>query len=269
MTLPRHPPALPAPPWRVALVGACVGALLAVLWDAPAQWLASGVRWASQDRVQLRDTRGTVWSGSATLTLTGGPGSQDARSLPSRLQWHLTWAWPGLSLTLSSACCTPTPLRWRVYAGWQRVELALQDQQSVWPMALLTGLGAPWNTLQAEGRLQWQSSGLRLDWNAGQWRWHGQSELQVQDLASRLSTLRPMGSYRLALQGTEPGTPTPSLTLATLQGPLRLSGQGQWLGQRLRFTGEAMAEPGHEDVLSNLLNIIGRRDGARSLLSLG
>lgn len=265
----RRSPTLPATPWRGAVLGACAGVLLAVLWGAPARWLASGVRWATQDRVQLRDARGTVWSGSAALTLTGGTGSHDARSLPSRLQWRLAWAWPGLSLTLSSACCTPTPLQWQVSAGWQRIELALQDQQSVWPMALLTGLGAPWNTLQAEGRLQWQSSGLRLDWNAGQWRWHGQSELQVQDLASRLSTLRPMGSYRLALQGTEPGTPTPSLTLATLQGPLRLSGQGQWLGQRLRFTGEAMAEPGHEDVLSNLLNIIGRRDGARSRLSLG
>jgi general secretion pathway protein N len=78
-----------------------------------------------------------------------------------------------------------------------------------------------------------------------------------------------MGSYRLRLQGSEAGTPTPSLDLDTLQGPLRLSGQGQWLGQRLRFTGEALAEPDAEVALSNLLNIIGRRDGARSLLSLG
>jgi general secretion pathway protein N len=54
-----------------------------------------------------------------------------------------------------------------------------------------------------------------------------------------------------------------------LSGALQLKGQGQWLGERLRFTGEASAAEGQDAVLSNLLNIIGRRDGTRSLLSLG
>ncbi len=257
------------PPWRWAVLGACTGALVASLWGAPAHWLAAGVRWATQERVSLDEARGTVWAGSARLTLTGGVGSSDARSLPSRLEWRLAWTWHGLSLTLLSPCCTPTPLQAQLGRDAGQWRLALQDQQSSWPLALLAGLGAPWNTLQAEGRLQWQSSGLRLHWREGGLHWLGRSELQVQDLASRLSTLRPMGSYRLALQGSDAGTPTPALTLDTLSGPLRLSGQGQWAGQRLRFAGEASAEPGSEAALSNLLNIIGRRDGARSLLTLG
>ena len=37
----------------------------------------------------------------------------------------------------------------------------------------------------------------------------------------------------------------------------------------MRFDGEASAAPGREDALSNLLNIIGRRQGARSLITLG
>jgi general secretion pathway protein N len=37
----------------------------------------------------------------------------------------------------------------------------------------------------------------------------------------------------------------------------------------LRFTGEASAEEGSESALTNLLNIIGRRQGGKSLLSLG
>ena len=68
---------------------------------------------------------------------------------------------------------------------------------------------------------------------------------------------------------TAAGTPTPELTLATEQGPLQLQGQGQWRGQRLRFVGEAWADEGFEPALANLLNIIGRRNGSRSLLSLG
>ncbi len=268
MLLPRRPPTRPLPPWLGVVLGVCVGLAFATLWGAPARWLDTGLRWLTHERVQLRDARGTVWSGSATLTLTGGPGSRDAQSLPSRMAWRLAWAGPGLSLTLSSDCCTPSPLKWHLTVGWDRVELALQDQSSSWPVALLSGLGAPWNTLQAEGSLQWKSSGLHLRWLAGQLHWHGQSELQLHHAASRLSMLRPMGSYRLTLQGTTPGTTTPRLALSTLAGPLQLSGQGQWQQQRLRFAGEAMAEPGHEEALSSLLNLIGQRDGARSRLSL-
>jgi general secretion pathway protein N len=41
------------------------------------------------------------------------------------------------------------------------------------------------------------------------------------------------------------------------------------VGQRLRFSGEASAAPERAAALDNLLNILGRRDGARALLSLG
>ena len=95
----------------------------------------------------------------------------------------------------------------------------------------------------------------------------------VSNLVHRLS--REVGELNLhnrkhsRHRGTDAGTATPELDLATQSGPLRLSGQGQWLGQRLRFTGEAQADEGSEAALSNLLNIIGRREGPRSRLSLG
>ena len=59
------------------------------------------------------------------------------------------------------------------------------------------------------------------------------------------------------------------LKLSTDSGALQLVGQGQWLGAGLRFQGQASAAPGSEAVLSNLLNIIGRRQGALSIISIG
>jgi general secretion pathway protein N len=50
---------------------------------------------------------------------------------------------------------------------------------------------------------------------------------------------------------------------------LLLNGEGQWVGARLRFKGEASAQEGQETALNNLLNILGRRQGTRSLISLG
>ena len=56
---------------------------------------------------------------------------------------------------------------------------------------------------------------------------------------------------------------------ATMEGALQLSGSGRWVGSRLRFTGEASAAPGQEAQLANLLNLLGRRQGNRALISLG
>ena len=265
----RTPAPVPASAWRWAWLGGAAGVVLATVVWAPARWLASAVAQASHGQLQLRQPHGTVWAGDAVLTLAPDRTGTDVRQLPDRLRWQWGLGWPGLTLRLSSPCCTPQALQWQL--GWQAgtPALSLADQTSQWPLALLAGLGAPWNTLQAEGQLQWQSTGLRLGWTDGRIRWHGQSELRVQELGSRLSTLHPMGSYRITLRGGSAGTTTPELDLATLSGPLRLSGKGQWLGSRLRFEGEASADEGSEAALSNLLNIIGRREGPRSRLSLG
>ena len=268
MTRQPAPPASVSP-WRWAMLGAGAGLMLAALTWAPARWLAGAVSQATHGLVQLHQARGTVWSGDAVLTLTSGTDGSEVRSLPSRLHWQAGLAWLGMTVRLSSDCCTDTPLQWRLGLEGGQLHLHLNNQTSHWPLAMLAGLGAPWNTLQAGGQLEWQSQGLHLSWAQSHWHWHGYTQLLVQDLSSRLTTLRPMGSYRIAMHGNDAGTATPELNLTTLTGPLRLSGQGQWDGQRLRFEGEASADPGTEAALSNLLNIIGWREGPRSRLSLG
>jgi general secretion pathway protein N len=266
----RLAPAQRTAPWPWTVLGASSGLVLAVVLGAPARWLASGLESATQGHVRLQAASGTVWHGQAHLTLAANAGGLDARSLPGRLDWRWGWDRRGLTLALSHDCCTRAPLQ--LHLGWDSSgwRVALDDAPpSQWPMAVLEGLGAPWNTLQAEGQLQLQTQGLVLHWAQGRMVWHGHAELQAKDIASRLSTLRPMGSYRITLQGQDEGTATPDLKLETVQGPLQLSGSGQWVGHRLRFTGEARADESAQAALNNLLNIIGRRDGTRSRLSLG
>ena len=252
--------------WGWALAGALLGALPALAVFAPAQWLASAVASASGGQVQLAQARGTVWNGSAQLVLTGGLDSQDAAALPGRLNWQLRPTWGGgVRALVRAACCTPEPLRLQVQPRWGGAQLTVQDNQSQWPAALLTGLGTPWNTLQLQGQLALHTSGLGAEWASGRMLLAGQLQLDALAMSTRLSTLRPMGSYRLLLEGGA----VPTLQLTTLDGALQMQGSGQWVGKRLRFEGEATAEPEREAALSNLLNIIGRRRGARSLITLG
>ncbi|SFD84572.1 type II secretion system protein N [Acidovorax konjaci] len=264
-TLRSSAPRPPRSPRGWAIAGCLLGALPAVLFFAPAQWLATGVERASHGQVRLAQARGTVWTGSAQLVLAGGSGSADQAALPGRLHWQLRPAWKGLRAQVNADCCTAQPLAARIEPRWGGAHVAIDDGQSQWPAAVLSGLGTPFNTLQPQGQLALRTQGLTLDSAAGRVVIAGQAQLDALGMSSRLSTLRPMGSYRLNLQGGEVTT----LTLSTLDGALRLTGSGRWIGQRLRFEGEATAAPEREGALANLLNIIGRRTGARSLITVG
>lgn len=258
----------PAAPWGWAMLGALLGLCGALLWFAPAAWLAQAVFRASDGHVQLVEARGSVWTGSARVLLLGGAGSRDLTALPGRMDWQLRPAWGGARLRLSADCCTPQPLQARVtprFLGSGGVTVQVDDGQSQWPAELLAGLGTPWNTVQAEGSLQLATQGLSLAWYEGRLVLAGRTELLALGMSSRLSTLKPMGSYRITLTGG----PTPVLEVSTIEGSMQLSGTGRWVGPRLRFNGVASAAPEHEAALANLLNIIGRRNGARSIITLG
>jgi general secretion pathway protein N len=269
--------ALARAPWGVALLGAALGILLAVLVFAPAAWLSQGVAQISDGRVRLAQTSGTVWSGSGQLQLNGGAQSRDASALPGRVHWQLLPDWGGLGLSLQADCCTKAPLRAHLSPRWAGAKVTLSDSMSQWPAAVLSGLGTPWNTVLLEGRLTLSTQSLSVEWVEGRLSVQGRAQLDALDAASRLSTLKPLGSYRLVLNsGATPDPAAPSnttmpatLQLETLSGSLQLTGSGQWVGGRLRFNGEASATPGREAALTNLLNILGRRQGARSIITIG
>lgn len=259
-------------PARLAWLGALIGLTLALMLFAPARWLAQAVTSATGGQLQLVNARGTVWRGQADVLLTGGQGSQTQTSLPQGVRWRLSptllGGWPAMGLQLGMPCCTPEPLAITFGPRVGGAELRVNAFNSRWPADLLTGLGTPWNTLRMQGLLNLQSDGLTLRWHDGRGSLQGALALEALDLASRLSTLRPLGTYRMDLRADAGGN-SPSLSLRTLSGRLQLQGEGQWVGGRLRFSGVAEASPDSEAALANVLNIIGRRQGPRALLNIG
>lgn len=266
--MPRRPrTARPArsSPWGWAGAGLLFGLLLACVLQAPASWLTRPLQQNLNQRLLLEDPRGTIWNGSARLVLSGGAGSPDAAALPDRLSWRIRPTSTGLAIELSAPCCLQPAWRLLLQPGWGHTRLILADSRSQWPARWLSGLGTPWNTLQPDGLLNLSTQGLALQWTHGRLVMAGHAQLDAVQLSSRLATLRPMGSYRLTVTGAA----VPTVRLETLEGRLQLSGAGQWLSSGLRFDGLASAAPEHLDALTNLLNIIGRRDGARAIIKVG
>lgn len=257
-----------ATPWGWALLGGSIGLALGVTLFAPARWLALVIEQLSEQHVLLREARGTVWNGSAQLVLAGGVDSRDATALPERLHWRIRPSGLGATMALQASCCMPQAWQLRVQPRWTGAVLSLADGRSQWPAAMLAGLGTPWNTVQPEGQLALSTHGLSAEWISDRLVLSGRLQLEATDLSTRLSTLKPMGSYRLTLAGGAQDAPA-SVHLDTISGSLTLTGSGQWVGSRLRFDGTATAAPERVDALSNLLNIIGRRNGARSIIKVG
>lgn len=259
-----------------ALLGAFTGAFLALTVNMPAQWLAKGLIEATKGQVQLQEAQGSVWQGSGKLVLTGGAGSRDALALPGRVNWQMNVSWlgsrlPSLNLKLQADCCMTQGLQMHVtslksFSAWQ---LQVDDHHSEWPAQWLNGLGSPWNTLQPEGRLMLETQQLVIQSSPQGLQMVGHLNLTAHNVSTQLSTLKPLGTYQLSWVSDATHATPPTLNLRTQSGSLLLSGQGQWQGTHFQFRGEASAVPEHAAALSNLLNIIGRRQGARSLLSLG
>lgn len=264
---------------RWATAGAVLGGAVALVAFAPAAWLAAVVSDATDERVVLGDARGTIWQGSAVVVLTGGAGSRSASALPGRLQWTLGLAGTALALGVRHDCCINGELRLRIAPSPGRLRVELLPGADVarplgqWPASWLVGLGTPWNTLQPSGSLQLTSPGLVVEQVQGRWLFSGQAQLEMGGIASRMSSLDVLGSYRLLLIGDAASGSGPQVQLNTINGALRLSGSGQWSGlgaaSKLHFNGLASAAPGSEAALGGLLNIIGRRQDASSVISIG
>ena len=257
---------------RWAVAGAIVGVLAGIVLFAPAAWLASAIASATGGRLVLADTRGTVWSGSAVAVLAGGPDSRDASFLPGRLEWTLAPRWYGFDLAARHECCINGTATIQIRPGLGRVRATLvprTDWVGQWPSAWLGGLGTPWNTLQLGGSFRLLSPGVTIESVEGRWRLEGRVDLALEGVSSRLTTLDTLGSYKFSLTGGSGSNGATLLSVTTQDGPLQLNGSGTWGPGGVKFRGEARAATVDEAALSNLLNIIGRRDGARSIISIG
>ena len=229
-----------------------VGLTLLVFF--PATWVGSLVEQRTGGRLTLGDAQGTLWRGSAFV---GGAASGDSPVtplLPGRFSWKISplalIGMVDLQLENSEALAQPVSFKGS-WSHWQLSPSAL-----LLPAEGLSGLGAPLNTIAPSGSMRLSWTGLELSLLDRQVSINGRTTLEMSDMASRLSSIRPLGSYALALDWTGQQA---QLALSSVKGPLLLSGKGSLNNGRLRFSGQAEAAQGQEDALANLLNLLGQR----------
>ena len=217
---------------------------------APAAWVGDWLE--ARSKLRLLDARGTVWHGTALLGFSDG---RETTLVPGRIEWEVTALAP-IRLSVSHQWLA-SPLEFSL--GAQALRFAKGGARV--PAGVLASTGAPFNTIRPGGVLE-------LAWSEGEIRGAaltGELQIDWRDAQSALSTVAPLGSYRLRITGT--GAP-PTMELRTLSGPLQIQGKGTMEGSRIRFNGVAGAEPAMRPALNGLLGVLGMRSGDKVLLAI-
>ncbi len=240
-----------------------IGLTIAIFF--PANWVGQVIETQTQGRLSLGDARGSLWAGSAFIGAAASHRDPVAPLLPGRFSWQLSpmilLGQLQLSLENSEVLVQPVTVtgswsQWQVGPGTMRL-----------PADGLASLGAPLNTLSLSGQIQLVWSQLQIQRNGQQVDLQGQTRLEINEMASRLSSVKPLGAYQLQMDWRGQ---LADVQLKTVKGPLLLSGRGNLDHGRLQFSGKADAEPGQEEKLASLLGLLGQRrqEGGKNIIAL-
>lgn len=220
----------------------------------PATWMSSLVERETGGRITLGDAQGTLWKGSAFIGGAASGKDPVTPLLPGRFSWRLSpMVLAGrVDAELANAAALTQTIR--MTGSW--TEWHVSPGAVLLPAERLSGLGAPLNTIQPSGQMRLSWGPLQVTRQGNRMELTGLMNLEMNDIASRLSPVKPLGAYKLALdwRGSQA-----RLTLVTVRGPMLLNGSGKLQNGRLQFSGNAEAEAGQEARLANLLNLLGQR----------
>lgn len=248
--------------WLLAGLASIAITALAFL---PATWMASMLEQQTAGRLTLGDAQGTLWHGSAFIG--GAPSGSDPVTplLPGRFSWRLS---PMVLLgrvdaDLENAAALSQPIR--VTGSWHQWQVS--PASILLPAERLASLGAPLNTIQPSGQMRLSWNPMQVVRQGGRLEMTGSMNLEMNDIASRLSPIKPLGAYNLAFDWRGQQA---QVVLTTVKGPMLLNGSGMLMNGRLQFSGKAEAEAGQEERLANLLNLLGqrRREGGKDVIAL-
>jgi general secretion pathway protein N len=238
---------------------------LTMLMFFPASRMASMVEKLTEGRLTLGDANGTLWRGSAFIGGAASGSDPLTPLLPGRFSWRLSpmVLLGSVDAKLENAEALSQPIV--VKGNWHQWQVG--PGAIVFSAERLAALGAPLNTIQPSGQMRLSWKPLQLAQQNGAIGMAGMMNLEMNDIGSRLSPVRPLGSYDLALawHGTQA-----DVTLKTVKGPMLLNGSGTISNGHLQFSGTAQAEAEQEQRLANFLNLLGqrRKEGDKDVIGL-
>ncbi|MBC3872253.1 type II secretion system protein N [Undibacterium flavidum] len=236
-----------------------------VLYFLPASWVGSLIEKQTMGRVSLGDIQGSFWRGSAFVGVAVDNKSAVTPLFPGRFNWQISPAilLGQVAVVLENTSVMSAPLK--IDGNFQQWQISPNSLSL--PPERLEGLGAPLNTIGPSGKINLRWGQLEASLINGQTLLNGHMQLEMNEMASRASSIKPLGSYAMEFDWRGD---TANLVLSTSKGPMMLEGTGALQHGRFQFSGKAYAEAGQEEKMANLLNLLGRRrqEGDKQIIAL-
>ncbi len=226
--------------------------LLFLIIELPASWFAWGLNRYTQGSVRIDPIAGSLWSGKGRLAIYYP--STTPHDL-GQTKWQINPLWLLTGHARVSLQTNHPDKRITTTLVLTRTSLRLQDTDVEFPAAFVSQLHAPLSLIGPQGRVKISTSGLAV----APEKMEGTAVLEWLNAGSSLSSVQPLGDYRLDITGADK---IANLRLTTLRGDLELTGQGQWqlpTGQ-LQISGFALPRA-RAGELESLLTMIGKDEG--------
>lgn len=198
---------------RAALITGGLACLFGLICQAPAALLNRPLSQTTGDRLQLAESRGTLWSGSARLVCRVGHSVAQVVGPCGALSWQLDGtavASGRLLLRISGSRAGEQALIALSRTGWRIVQINLSL-----PAALLGSFDDKLATLGLGGKLHLEGQNITRN--------TGDLTVNWQQASTRLLPAVALGEHRLTFSSPPEGR---KFVVTTLNGPLRLTGGG-------------------------------------------
>jgi general secretion pathway protein N len=238
--------------WLLYAVFGLVFYLLFLIIEMPASWLAWGLNRYTQGTVRLDPIAGSLWGGKGRLVIYYPPTTPHEFG---QTEWRINPLWLIAGRVQLSVQTSHQDRQIKTTLGVARNNFMLNDTAAELPAPFIARIYPPLSLISPQGKVRISTEGLTFSPDKMQ----GAAALEWLNAGSSLSSVQPLGDYRLEITGAEKNA---NLKLTTLRGDLEFTGQGQWqthTGQ-LQINGSALPRA-RAGELESLLNMIGPDQG--------
>ncbi len=239
--------------WLLYGIFGLVSYLLFLIIEMPAAWFAWGLNHYTQGTVRLDPMSGSLWSGNGRLVIYY---PQTTPHDFGQTEWGINPLWLFAGRVQLSLQTNNQDRKIKTKLGLAHNSFLLKDTEAEFPAAFVAQLYTPLSLISPQGKVRISTEDMTL--SPG--KVDGVAALEWLNAGSSLSSVQPLGDYRLDITGIEKNA---NLKLTTLRGDLEFTGQGQWQLQTGQVQINGLATPrARAGELESFLNMIGSDQGS-------
>lgn len=239
--------------WLLYVIFGLVFYLLFLIIEMPASWFAWGLNRYTQGTVRLDPIAGSLWGGKGRLVIYY---PKTTLHDLGQTEWRINPLWLFTGHVQLTVRANNQDRKIKTTLGIARNSFMLKDTEAEFPAPFVAQFYSPLSLISPQGKVRINTEGLTLSPD----KVEGAAALEWLNAGSSLSSVQPLGDYRLDITGADKNA---NLKLTTLRGDLEFTGQGQWQLQTGQVQINGSAQPrARAGELESLLGMIGSDQGS-------